>query len=449
MSEPQPHVISPRGNAEQSRERSGILKLLFGAAAGQALAVLLSPVLTRLFEPQHFGAYAAYSSLLGLFLVVTSLRYEITIPQAKDDQDAFHLVALSALITCGMSVLAWLLTTPLVNIWIDIQNRAAASGDKQLAISDLSAHFPTILALAVLVAGLSRILNFWGVRRQEYAVIAQMKASQGIGAVALQLIFGAAGFLKSGLLAGDALGRALGCTRLGASLLRDTRAGQWRLQFARITALAGEHKRYALLSAPAAVINSAGLLAAPLLITALYGLQAGGLFALAQRIAGMPVSLLSQAFADVYVGSLTKARRTAGGSLVGLHRRFARKLALLAAAALIAMWCVPQSLIEMVFGSEWGNAASYLRALSFLAFGQLMVAPLSQTLLILDFHRWQISWDVLRFAIGTGSLVAAYKLGAPPAAAVAAYALANLVMYGLLYLMTVSALRRSEAAATS
>src|SRR5262245_43618883 len=54
--------------------------MLSGAAAGQMVSILLSPVLTRLYSPQQFGVLSVYSALLAILVVVASLRYELTIP---------------------------------------------------------------------------------------------------------------------------------------------------------------------------------------------------------------------------------------------------------------------------------------------------------------------------------------------------------------------------------
>lgn len=43
-----------------------------GTAAGQAIVVLASPILTRLYTPEDFGLLAVYAALLGIISVVAS-----------------------------------------------------------------------------------------------------------------------------------------------------------------------------------------------------------------------------------------------------------------------------------------------------------------------------------------------------------------------------------------
>ncbi|MGB9859042.1 MAG: lipopolysaccharide biosynthesis protein, partial [Moorellaceae bacterium] len=81
-----------------------------GTAAGQAMVVLASPILTRLYTPEDFGVLAVYSSVLSIVSVVASLRYELAIPLAEDDETAANLLLLSLTIGVGVSLLTGILT---------------------------------------------------------------------------------------------------------------------------------------------------------------------------------------------------------------------------------------------------------------------------------------------------------------------------------------------------
>ncbi len=68
-----------RSLQEEKFIRSAVL-LMTGTAAGQAIVILLSPVLTRLYSPSDFGILAVYTSLLHL----SSSRFaQLHSPQAE------------------------------------------------------------------------------------------------------------------------------------------------------------------------------------------------------------------------------------------------------------------------------------------------------------------------------------------------------------------------------
>ena len=92
-----------RTGLRESLARRPFLKnvsiMLTGAALGQSVSILLSPVLTRLFSPQQFGILSVYTAILTIIVVMASLRYEMTLPLAASDEDAINLAAV-----CGCAL---------------------------------------------------------------------------------------------------------------------------------------------------------------------------------------------------------------------------------------------------------------------------------------------------------------------------------------------------------
>ena len=107
-----------------------VLTLMTGTALAQALAVLASPVLTRLYRPEDFGILALFMSIVGILSVVACWRYETAIVLTEKDEDATNLLALSIMITIAMSLLtlivvaifrhsiAILLGAPEITFWL-------------------------------------------------------------------------------------------------------------------------------------------------------------------------------------------------------------------------------------------------------------------------------------------------------------------------------------------
>ena len=65
------------------------------AAAGQAIAVLASPMLTRLYTLADFGVRVVFASTLGILTIIASLHYLLAIPLSADDEESASLLALS------------------------------------------------------------------------------------------------------------------------------------------------------------------------------------------------------------------------------------------------------------------------------------------------------------------------------------------------------------------
>ena len=64
-----------------------------GTIVGQAIPILLQPLLRRLFSIEEFGTYAIYTSVFGVIVVLSSLRYEMAIMQPKHDNEAANVLS--------------------------------------------------------------------------------------------------------------------------------------------------------------------------------------------------------------------------------------------------------------------------------------------------------------------------------------------------------------------
>ena len=65
--------------------------LVSGTIVAQVIAVLASPILSRLYSPEQFGEYAIFITIVGLLSTISSLSYEMAIVKQKEEFDANSL----------------------------------------------------------------------------------------------------------------------------------------------------------------------------------------------------------------------------------------------------------------------------------------------------------------------------------------------------------------------
>src|SRR5690625_3807380 len=75
-----------------------ILLLMTGTGLAQILTVVLSPVITRIYNPTDYGTLALYTSALSLLSLIGSLKYDSAIPIADNDKKAINIFVLCLLI---------------------------------------------------------------------------------------------------------------------------------------------------------------------------------------------------------------------------------------------------------------------------------------------------------------------------------------------------------------
>ena len=74
-----------------------VLKLVTGTTFAQIIAILASPLLTRLYGPEAFGFLALFTSITSIIGVIACMRYEMAIMLPKTDEEAANLPGLCLL----------------------------------------------------------------------------------------------------------------------------------------------------------------------------------------------------------------------------------------------------------------------------------------------------------------------------------------------------------------
>ncbi len=396
---------------------------------GQGLVVLALPLLTRLYTPEDFGVLAVYVSILSILVVVASLRYELAIPLPESNEDAANLIALSLWIVLAMSLtvglIIWLLFDQIV-VWTKIPALR---------------HYLWLLPLSLLGAGTYKVLNYFAVRQRAFGPIAYTKISQSLGQVLTQLGFGFLNLGSLGLLVGDVVGRIGGSgtlTWLALKWIPD-----WRKVISRkgIFRVAYCYRRFPMLSSCSAILNSAGLQLPALLLAAFYGPQVAGWFALGQRVIGLPVSLVEQAVAQVYLGEASRLRREDPLALHSLFLQVVKKLLMVSVLPIALLGFAGPWLFALVFGSEWQVAGTYTQILSLMFLFDFVVFPISQTLNLLEKQDVQLGWDIARLVVVNGGLFLAGLYGLSHQLAVGIYGVSMAFMYTILGLLSLKAIQ--------
>ena len=394
--------------------------LLAGAtAATQLLVVAATPILTRLYTPSEFGTLAVFISLLTILLSVVSLRYELAVPLASDDGAAANVLAVALVIAGLVSVLTAAVAIPLAGPISDW------AGVPQLA------DYLWLLPVALLGGGVYQCLSYWAIRRQDFRRLARTRLAQASGQVGSQVIIGALVAGPIGLFVGAVLGRLNGTGALALGFWREDRPVLGEVGMEGMKANAKRYRRFPQISSGSALLNVLGAQLPALLLSAFYGAQVLGWFALGQRVIGLPMAVIGVAVAQVYFGHAANFARANRGQIRALFFRTARRLAIVGALPIIPLAIAGPWLFSLIFGPEWEEAGQYVRVLSLMFIAQLVAVPLAQTLNVFERLDLQLLYDAVRLVLAAGGILLAYQLGWSPLAAVASYAAGMLIAYVL------------------
>jgi O-antigen/teichoic acid export membrane protein len=402
---------------QMSPGRRGLAAIIGGTAAGQMIALASSPLLTRLYSPGSFGTFSVVTAMALVLSSAAAFRYELAIPLPKDDRDGYALVTLgltSAAVTAAVGALVLgLLREPLAGV---------------LGVDELTRWSWVVAPLASVMACF-QVLNQLAIRQQRYASIARRNLVQSSSTVVIQLLGGLVGARAGGLILGIGLGQATGVVSLTAGAGLATPAAREGRRRPVLRAVAHRYRRFPQLLAPAGMLNALGISAPTLLIAAFYGGAAAGWFGLTQRVLALPVTLVGQAVAQVYLSELARSRRDLHGNARALFRSTSLHLAYAGAAGATVLVLAGPLLFSAVFGSSWTTSGEMARAMAAALAAQIVASPVSQTLIVLERNRTQLAWDAGRLLVVSGTIAICGWAGLAVVDAVRVYAAASTLTY--------------------
>jgi O-antigen/teichoic acid export membrane protein len=334
----------------QGRYGKNIAKLAVGTAVGQAVAILASPVLTRLYTPNDFGGLAVYASIIGIIGSLASLSYHQAIPIPEDDSDAANVFGLSLLlilIVVGLTAIATVLV--------------GAEVATLLEVPELSPYL-WLVPLGVLGLAGYEAISQWAVRQKEFSAIAQISAAKGVAQTGTHLAFGFLTTGPFGLLLGQFIGQWVGAGSLLRRAVRESGDVFRNVSLSRIWNAATRYSNFLRFTSPSVLLNVAGRNTPPLILAYFFGGAVAGFFALGERVLMIPVTLVAKSASQVFVASAAEFHRQ-GQLGIEVEHLFARMLKLGLAPVTILGISSP-ILFAFVFGDQWSEAGHYVRWLS-------------------------------------------------------------------------------------
>jgi O-antigen/teichoic acid export membrane protein len=368
-----------------------VLILLSGTVIAQAITILCSPLLTRLYTPKDFGEFALLFSLASVLMPLSMGRYEQAIVVAKDPADARSIAKGAALILLAMAAV--------VSIVLTVISFLAVLEFKILVYA---------LPVFILFSGLLTILTQYFLKEGQFSKLNYIRIFQSISTVASQLILAMTTTFFNGLIVGAILGLAVAfITALKTAPLTRTVLKLSSERISRITELLKSNKDFPLKNSVPAFLDAASVHMPVLFISNYYSPGILGLFSLAVRIVSMPINLIGVSMGQVFLQAISNE------SEEGIRAQFKStflKLAALASIPIIVLLVAGPDLFDFVFGSEW-RASGMIASIIIVPYGiRLVVSPLSSLLLVKRKFTVISVWQVSYFVGTAGVLFFSSKL---------------------------------------
>jgi O-antigen/teichoic acid export membrane protein len=255
------------------------------------------------------------------------------------------------------------------------------------------AQYFWLLPIGVLLSGIYNVFSFWAVRTKAFGDIARTRISQSFATIAVQIL----GYKLGGiaLLFGQVGGQGVGSIRLARSALKHKNFNSWSWEG--VKKAAKRYKQFPIFSTWSGLFNTAGTQLPPIMFAALFGASAAGLYALANRIIKLPMTVLGGAIGKVYFSNLAAAKHSSSFSAeVEKGALGLLKLSLPAAAAFMLL---APNLFSIIFGEEWRVAGEIARWMTPWILFQFISSPLSVVYFVLEKENLGLYFQIGMFIV--------------------------------------------------
>ena len=348
-----------RYNVQALRQRGSFARnfavTFSGTAAVAVIGFAVTPIMSRLYAPAAYGVFALFNSLVANISLFSTLAYPnaFLLPRLRERFHALvqlsFLLAILVLVLTEMAVVVW--HAPLLH-WLKAEELG---------------RWIYVVPVTVFVFNLMMIMNSWYLRTKEFAKRASIDV--GTSLVGRALTLGAGYVLQgspTGLLFGDVFTKTAGFLSMYFSgINRQVREVAGTFSWERIKLVASEYREYPYYVLPTAYLNTLASQLPILVLTSAFGTTAVGLYAFSTSLLELPISLIGNAIAPVFLQKATEIYEQEPERLKQICLDLYNKLFYLGLLPFGIITVYGDWIFKFAFGARWEQAGVFTAYLGY------------------------------------------------------------------------------------
>lgn len=332
----------------QSAGVKNVAKLLSANVIVQAIALIVYPILTRLYSPEDFGLQNLFLSIGGVLVLLSTAEYQNAIVLPKRDEDARALVHIGSIIAFVLTLIT-VLTIPFAHTIASIFKTPELS------------RWWWLMPLYIIIMSSWTLLNYYYTRTKQFTIISTYQIVNTLSNSGAKIGFGWSGFTLGGLIISSIIGPLLG---LLTSVLSSWRSGiSYLLRASTHTeriAVAREYDKFPKYSLSRSTINILSSYLPTFCLTPVFGTSPIGLWSMALTLAFVPINMFNRAVYPVLFQHASECVNTSR-SMGGIYRKFTLwALGISIAGSVILFWILPW-MVTLLLGDQWSETAEIIR----------------------------------------------------------------------------------------
>tara|TARA_R110000850_G_scaffold96655_4_gene201876 strand:- start:12093 stop:13367 length:1275 start_codon:yes stop_codon:yes gene_type:complete len=365
----------------KGRYGKNLATLMSGTALAQLIPLAVIPVLTRIYTPQEFGAFALYVAVVSVFSIIVTGRYELAIMVPESDDEALLILVLAVLLSFILSLLLFLVVV--VGLLV-----ARTLGHPGVGIAWLY-----IVPLSTFAIGCYQSLNYWSNRQSFYKGMAASRVIQSGSAGFAQLTMG---FLKLGvvgLVVGQLVGQCVAATYLARKLILSENKHLKNVDFRQVRYVGTKYINFPKYLTFSHCVNRGSTHAPVVLLNSFFTTALAGLYMLTDKVLMAPIGLVATAVGDVFrqEASVVYAKEN---QCKRVYIKTFFRLVLISIIPFTVFFFVAEELFSFVFGHEWAGSGAVAKILTPMFFFRFVAGPLTFMFMISEAQRIDLIWQL-------------------------------------------------------
>ena len=313
--------------------------LVSGTAIAQLIPILLQPILRRFYSSDIFGAYAVYSSLVGMLAIISSFKYELAIILPRKDKEAANIFFLTIIINVAFNML-------LISIILIWKNNILRFFNLSEKFSDYLYFVP----LGIFFYSFYQSINNWLIRKKGFFPVSVNKFVRRGFEGFFQIFFN---FFKNshGIIYGDLLGHI-------ANIISGIYQGKKRglslnvLSINKIRYIASKYSEFPKYNFIPSFMSACSFLLPVILINKFFTAEITGYFDFSKLLLSIPLALIATSISNVLLPNISEKYR----DKLSLKKDLLLIFAIVSTIAILEILLISLfgiELFELFFGSKW------------------------------------------------------------------------------------------------
>lgn len=338
----------------------------------QILAIILMPIVTRLYAPDIYGVFHLFSSIVMPISVFVTMGYACSIVLPRKNETASNMLCVSLALTVLVAVLTILF------VWFGSEQLL-----RWLNAPELSAYL-WLIPISVFSYGLYISLRFWNVRGKRFGRIAISRISYASVNKGFIISAGFSGFATPGslIIGGIASSLTMGGV-LGRGIWRENRQLFKRsIRWHNLIQGIKRYRKFPIYNLWTDLLSRLSASIVIYLFSFFFNKSVIGYYGLGLLVLNIPMTFIGSSIGEVFYQRSARARYE--NTNAALVERLFQQMMWLVMLPFLVLAIMGDSIFGFVFGADWSEAGVYAQILSFKIFVTFITNPALNLATILE-----------------------------------------------------------------